>query len=107
MIERVWQDISYGARSLWKTPAFAVIAVLTLALGIGANTAIFSLIDAILLRWLPVRDPQELIQVIIRRPSSESLIPFKAASGSTSSPRTPHALYSSSNTSCCMETRSP
>ncbi len=50
-------------RMFARNPGFTAIVVLTLALGIGANTAIFSLIDALMLRWLPVRNPQELVQV--------------------------------------------
>ena len=56
----LWQDIRYGFRLLRRSPGFTVVAVLTLALGIGANTAIFQLIDAIRLRTIPVKNPEEV-----------------------------------------------
>jgi hypothetical protein len=57
----LWADLKYACRSLLKAPMFTTVAVLSLALGIGANTAIFSLLDQILLRLLPVKNPQELV----------------------------------------------
>jgi predicted permease len=60
-LEQLLQDLRFGFRVLTKSPGFAAVCILTLALGIGANTAIFSLIDAALLRKLPVSDPQNLL----------------------------------------------
>ena len=57
------QDMRYGLRMLAKNPGFAAVAVITLALGIGANTTIFQLLDTIRLRTLPVRNPQELVEI--------------------------------------------
>ncbi len=69
-MDTFWQDFRYGIRTLLKNPGFTVVAVLTLALGLGANTAIFSLTDQILLRLLPVQKPEEL--VILRSPGPKN-----------------------------------
>lgn len=66
-LEVTVQDVRYALRSLRKTPAFTLVAVLSLALGIGANTAIFSLIDSVLLSSIPVKDPQRLVFVRTNR----------------------------------------
>ena len=64
-LETTWRDLRYAARTLRLSPGFAAVAVLSLALGIGANTAIFQLLDAVRLRSLPVQNPQELAEVKI------------------------------------------
>ena len=56
-------DLRYALRGLRRSPLFAIVAILSLALGIGANTAIFTLIDQILLRKLPVKNPDELVML--------------------------------------------
>ena len=62
-LDTVWQDVRYAVRTLRRSPGFAASAVLSLALGIGANTAIFSVLDAVLLRSLPVKDADQLLVV--------------------------------------------
>lgn len=72
-LETLWQDLRYGARLLRRNPTFAAVAILTLALGTGANTAIFQLVDAVRLRALPVEHPEELADVrIVKAPNGRT-----------------------------------
>ena len=78
-LDDIGRDVRYAFRMFTRNPGFSLVIVLTLALGIGANTAIFSLIDALMLRWLPVRDPQELVQVQFQ-PSNAGELPGESFS---------------------------
>ena len=62
-LETLWRDIRYGARQLRRNPLFTTVAIATLAIGIGANTAVFTLLDQLVLRLLPVKDPSRLVMI--------------------------------------------
>src|SRR6266511_2709404 len=70
-LETLTQDLRYGLRMMVKNPGFTAVVALTLALGIGANTSIFTVINTVLLRSLPVKNPGELVQVVVTRPSGQ------------------------------------
>ena len=77
-VEELWQDLRYGGRILRKQPGFTFVAVLTLALGVGATTAIFSLVHSILLRPIPLREPDDLVRIYETNPG-RNLLTFSAS----------------------------
>ena len=79
-LETLWQDVRYALRGMRRSPGFTVVAVVSLALGIGANTAIFSLINALMLRMLPVKDPAQLVELLFKAPGQDHFNAFSLQS---------------------------
>jgi hypothetical protein len=82
-LEDTWRDFRYAARTLAKTPGFTIIAALVMALGIGANTAIYSFLDSLLLRSLPASDPESLVVLNWYSNASRKDSVMQSMSGST------------------------
>ena len=87
LLDDVGRDVRYAFRLFARQPTFAAVIVGTLALGIGANTAIFSIIDGLLLRTLPVEDPERLAQLVAAPPSGSSRGPIRSGRRSSATPR--------------------
>jgi predicted permease len=79
-LERLWQDVRYALRGMRRTPGFTAVAVVSLALGIGANTAIFSLINTLMLRMLPVEHPGQLVELLFKAPGQDHFNAFSLQS---------------------------
>src|SRR5215471_1524445 len=78
-MKNLLQDVRYATRMLMKNPTFSVVAILTLALGIGANTAIFSMVDSFLFRPLPVKDAKQITVIAFRQKQSNPQTNFSVA----------------------------
>ena len=84
-VESVWRDITYARRSFTRSPGFTVVAVLTLGVGVGASTAIFSVVHGVLLKPLPYTDSERIVRLYMNMPAAESPSkrPLRAARGLT------------------------
>ncbi len=92
-MQTLWQDLRFGVRMLLKTPGFTAIAILSLALGIGANTALFSVVDALLLKKLPVKEPERL--VLFKSLASREFSPGSYTGNSNTDPVTGERVMTS------------
>ena len=72
-MQTLWQDLRYGFHMLWKSPGFTLVALLALALGIGANTFIFSVVNALLLRPLPFPNSDRITSILAKDPATGAL----------------------------------
>ena len=79
-LERLCQDVRYALRGMRRAPGFTAVAVVSLALGIGANTAIFSLINTLMLRMLPIREPGKLVELLFKAPGQDHFNAFSLQS---------------------------
>ena len=85
-LEVLWRDVTYGARMLWQRPAYSTIAVLTLALGIGANTAIFSVVNTVLLKPLPFDQPDRVMSLGPHTAQNRAAPGFSSSTSALTSP---------------------
>jgi len=104
-VDALWQDVAFSTRLLRRSPVFTAAVVLTLALGVGVNTAIFSVVNAIVLRPLPVRDGDRLV-VIASQNTSGRYMGGSPARNDAAALRRTHKIPSRSSRSACSQSSS-